>query len=170
MAGKEQIVRILSSYVVKSITIGFAIFLVVLVIWLLRKYETGSYWNAKRAQAKGDIGRAVMLYQDAVHEDTKLSLKALLRLEEMDNLVALEGLVNLIDVPKMNNVDHRIRKEMCDVIRERTSGTTADLLSLDPYASQDLRSEQKRQWQAWLSKAQEKYSWQNGKFVPKEGG
>ena len=168
MAARDRIVHILKSYVLKSVTIGFAIFLVVLVIWLLRKYETEPYWNAKRARAKGDIEQAVMLYKEAVYQDLKLSPKAVWALEGMDNLPALEALVDLIDLPEMEWVSRGMRKRMCDVIRRRTAGTTANSLRLDPFAPQDVRSEQKRQWQAWLAKAEEQYSWQNGRFVPKQ--
>ena len=168
MAARDRVVHILKKYVLKPFSVGFAIFLVVLVIWLLRKYETEPYWNAKRARAKGDIGRAAMLFKEAVCEDTRLSQKAVLALEGMDNLPALEALVGLIDLPEMECVSRRMRKRMCDVIRRRTAGTTANSLPLNSFAPQDVRSEQKRQWQAWLSKAQEQYSWQNGKFVPKQ--
>jgi hypothetical protein len=168
MAVRDRIVHILKSYVLKSVTIGFAILWIALVIWLLHGYAKGAYWNAKRARAKGDIEQAVMLFKETVYEDIKLSRKALLALEEMDDILALEALVDLIDLPEMNKVTYRIRTRMCDVIRRRTAGTTADSLPLNPYAAQEVRAEQKRQWQAWLSRAKEQYNWQDGRFVPKE--
>jgi len=168
MAIRDRIVHVLKNYVLKPFSIGFAIFLVVLVIWLLRKYETEPYWNAKRARAKGDIERAVMLFKETVYQDQKLSPEAVWALEGMNNLPALEALVDLIDLPEMEWLSRGMRRRMCDVIRRRTAGTTANSLPLNPYAAQEVRSEQKRQWQAWLSGAEDEYSWQNGRFVPKE--
>lgn len=168
MALGDQIVHILKSYVLKSVTIAFAIILFVLVVWLVYKYQTGTYWNARRARAKGDIYRTVILFKETVYEDIKLSRHALLELEEMEDLPALEALIDLFDIPEMNKVDHRIRERMCNVIRQRTAGTTADSLPLDPRASQEVRAEQKRLWQAWLAKAKEQYDWQDGKFIPKQ--
>jgi len=168
MALGDKIIHILKSYVIKSVTIGFAILLIVLVVWLVYQYVKQPYWNAKRARSKGDIEQAVWLFKESVYKDTKLSRKALFALEEMDDLLALEALVDLLDLPEMNKVTHKIRKQMCNVIRERTDGTTAGSLPLDPRASQEVRAEQKHQWQAWLAKAKEQYNWQSGRFVPKE--
>lgn len=168
MASGDQIVHILKSYVLKSVVIGFAILLVVLFLWLLRGFQEGAYWNAKRARSRGDIDEAVMLFKEAIHEGTKLSFKASRALMEMNELCALEGLIHLIDLPDLHWIVGVHRERMCNVIRQRTDGTTADSLSLAPYASQDIRAEQKRQWQAWLSKAKDKYDWQDGKFVPKQ--
>jgi len=167
MALGEQIVHILKSYVLKLYTIGFAILLFVLVIWLVYKYETGTYWNARRARSKEDLGQAVTLFKETVYQDVKLSRHALLELEKMNDLIALEALIDLLDLPEMNKIDYRIREQICDAIRQRTSGTTADSLPLDPRASQEVRAEQKRQWQAWLSKAKEQYNWKKGRFVPR---
>jgi len=167
MALGNQVVHILRSYVVKSATVAFAILWVALLIWLLHGFVTGTYWNAKRARAKGETDLAVALFKKTVYKDISLSRKALLALEEMNDLPALESLIDLLDLPEMNKVDYRIRKQMCDVIRERTLGTTADSLPLNPRASQVVRAEQKRQWQSWLVKAKEQYDWQDGRFVPK---
>ncbi len=169
MALGTQIVHILKSYVLKSITIGFGILLIALVIWLLCGYQKGAYWNAKRARSAGDIALATQLFEEAVRQDAKgLSFKALLTLMKMDEFCAMEKLIDLIDMPDLNWIVGEDRERMCNVIRQRTDGTTADSLPLDPRASQEVRTEQKRQWQAWLAKAKEQYSWQNGKFVPKE--
>ncbi len=168
MALAEQIIYFLKSQVLKWFTIGFGFFLIILVFWLFYGYQKGSYWNAKRARSEGDIYRAVSLFKETVYKDIKLSRKALLRLEEMDDLLALEALIDLLDLPEMDKINYQIRKQMCHVIRQRTSGTTADSLSLDPYASQEIRAKQKQQWQEWLTKAKEQYNWQNRKFVPKE--
>jgi len=168
MASGNQIIHILKSYVLKLYVIGFFILLVVLVVWLFYKYQTGTYWNAKRARSAGDIALATQLFKETVYGDIKLSRKALLALEDMDDLLALEALIDLLDLPEMNKIDHRVRKQMCDVIRKRTADTTADSLLLDPDASQEVRAVQKHQWQNWLAKAKEQYNWQNGKFVPKE--
>jgi hypothetical protein len=87
---------------------------------------------------------------------------------EMEELGALEELVGLIDLPDLNWIVGEDRERMCNVIRQRTAGTTADSLPLDPYAPQQVRAEQKRRWQGWLSRAQEQYNWQDGRFAPKE--
>ena len=168
MTSGEQIVHILKSYVLKSFTIGFGVLLVVIFIWLIRGYQQGAYWNAKRARSKGDLERAVTLFKESIYEDIKVSRKALLALEDMDDLVALEALIDLLDIHEMNKVSHKIRAQMCDVIRRRTADTTADKLPLSPDASQDIRAKQKRQWQAWLAKAKEEYDWVDGRFVSKQ--
>ena len=169
MALGDKIIHILKSYVIKSVTIGFAILLIVMAIWLLRGYQKGAYWNAKRARSAGDIALATQLFEEAVRQDAKgLSFKALLALMKIDEPQSLSHMIELIDVPEMNHIAVNARVMMCEVIRKRTTGTTADLLPLDPRASQDIRNEQKQQWQAWLAKAKEQYSWQNGKFVLKE--
>ena len=169
MALGDQIIHILKSYVLKLYTIGFAILLFVMVIWLVYEYQKQPYWNAKRARSAGDIALATQLFEEAIRQDAKgLSSKALLALMEMNELCALEELIRLIDIPDLNWIVAEDRERMCDVIRKRTTGTTADSLPLDPHASQDIRAEQKQQWRAWLAKAKEQYSWQNGKFVPKE--
>jgi len=169
MALGEQIVHILKSYVLKLYIIGFAILLIVMAIWLLRGYQKGAYWNAKRARSAGDIALATQLFEEAVRQDAKgLSFKALLALMKIDEPQSLSHMIELIDVPEMNYITVNARVMMCEVIRKRTTGTTADSLPLDPRASQEVRTEQKQQWQAWLTKAKEQYNWQNGKFVPKE--
>ena len=86
---------------------------------------------------------------------------------EMDELCALEELICLIDIPDIKWIVANDRERMCEVIRKRTASTTADSLPLDPRASQEARSEQKQQWQAWLVKAKEIYVWQDGKFISK---
>ncbi len=147
MTSGEQIVHILKSYVLKSFTIGFGILLVVILIWLLQGFMKGPYWNAKRARSAGDIRQATRLFEDAVREDAKgLSFKALLTLMEMNELQALERLIALMDLPDLNWIVPEDRKRMCDVIRKRTVGTTADVLPLDPYASEDVREQQRLQW------------------------
>ncbi len=169
MTLRDKVVHILRSYVLPLYTIGFAILFFVMVIWLLYEYQKQPYWNAKRARSSGDIELATQLFEEAVRQDGRaLSLKALLTLMKMDELCALEVLINLIDIPDLNWIVSEDRERMCKVIRQRTSGTTADSLPLDPHASQEVRTEQKQQWQAWLVKAKEQYSWQNGKFVPKD--
>ncbi len=169
MALGEQIVHILKSYVLKLYTIGFAILLFVMIIWGIHGYLTSAYSNAKRARSAGDIALATQLFAEAVREDTRSSsFDALLALMKMDEFCAMEELIDLIDMPDLNWIVGEDRERMCNVIRQRTDGTTADSLPLDPHASQDIRAEQKQQWQAWLAKAKEQYSWQNGKFVPKE--
>lgn len=168
MALGDQIVHFLKSYVLKSYTIGFAILLFVIVIWLMYEYQKLPYWNAKRARSAGDIALATQLFEEAVRQDAKgLSFKVLLTLMEMEELCALEELICLIDIPDLNWIVADDRERMCDVIRKRTTGTTADSLPLDPHASQDVRAEQKQHWQVWLAKAKEKYDWQDGKFISK---
>ena len=168
MASENKLVHILKSYVLKSVVIGFAILLVVLVLWLLRGFQEGAYWNAKRARSRGDIDEAVMLFKEAIYEDTRLSFKGLLALMEMNELSALEELIVLIDLSELNWIVAEDRERMCDVIRQRTAGTTADKLPLKPYAPQEIRAQQKREWQAWLVKAKQEYDWKDGKFVPKQ--
>ena len=168
MAAGEQITHILKSYVLKSFTIGFAVLLVILVVWLVRGYQKGTYWNAKRARSGGDVERAVALFKEAVREDTRLSFKALRALMEMNQPYALKGLIELTDLPDLNWIVAKNRERMCDVIRRRTVGTTADRLPLDPYAPQDIRANQKRQWKEWFSTAKEQYDWKEGRFVPKQ--
>jgi len=168
MALGSQITHILKSYVLKSFNIVFAIFLIALVIWLFYKYQKGTYWNAKRARSAGDIELATELFEKAVREDSRLSFKALLALTKIDELCALEELIQLIDLPDLNLIVANDREIMCKVIRKITTGTTADSLPLDPSASQEVRAEQKQQWQVWLAKAKEQYKWQNGKFVSEE--
>lgn len=165
----DQVLHILKSYVLKSITIGFAILLFVMVVWLLRGYVKEAYSKGKRARAAGDIELATQLFAEAVKEDTRSSsFDALLALMEMDEPESLSHLIELLDIPEMNYIAVTARVMMCEVIRKRTAGTTADSLPLDPRASQEVRAEQKRQWKAWLAKAKERYNWKNGKFVPKE--
>jgi len=169
MALWDKIVHILKSYVLPLYTIVFAILLFVMVIWLVYEYQKQPYWNAKRARSAGDIELATQLFEEAVRQDAKgLSFKALLTLMEMDELYALEKLICLIDIPDLNWIVAEDRERMCNTIRKKTSGTTADSLPLDARASQEVRNEQKQQWQAWLAKAKEQYSWRNGKFVPTE--
>ncbi|MCK5272161.1 MAG: hypothetical protein KAJ52_06270 [Sedimentisphaerales bacterium] len=169
MAVGDQIIHILKSYVLKLYTIGFAILLIVMVIWLLRGYQKGVYWNAKRARSAGDIALATQLFEEAVRQDAKgLSFKALLALIKIDEPQSLSHMIELIDVPEMNYIAVNARVMMCEVIRKRTTSTTADSLPLDPCASQEVRAEQKQRWQAWLARAKEKYDWQNGKFIPKQ--
>lgn len=137
MALRDQIVHILKSYVLKSVTIGFAILWIALVIWLLQGYAKGAYWNAKRARSAGDIELATKLFGQTVRQDAKgISFKALLALMEMPEVRALEELIGLIDLPDLNRIVGEGREKMCDVIRQRTAGTTADSLPLDPYAPQ----------------------------------
>jgi hypothetical protein len=168
MALGNQIIHILKSYVLKLYVIGFSILLVVLVVWLFYKYQTGNYWNAKRAMSAGDIELATVLFEKAVREDSRLSGDALLALIEMDESKSLSHLINLLDLPEMNYITVNVHVMICEAIRKKTTGTTADSLPLDPDASQEVRAEQKQQWQNWLAKAKEQYNWQNGKFVPKE--
>lgn len=169
MALRDQIGRILRSYVLPVYTIGFVILLVVMAMWLLHKYQTENYWKAKRARSAGDIALATRLFEEAVRQDAKgLSFKALLALMEIDEPCALEELIHLIDLPDLNWIVSDDRERMCEVIRKRTTGTTADSLPLDPRASQEVRSEEKRQWKTWLVKAKEQYDWHDGKFRPKE--
>lgn len=169
MALGDQIVHILKSYVLKSVTIGFAILLIVMVVWMFREFQKQPYWNAKRARAAGNIELATELFEKAVRQDTRtLSGKALLTLMKMDEPESLSHLIKLLDLPEMNYITANVRVMMYEVIRERTAGTTADSLPLDPRASQEIRAEQKRLWRDWLAKAKEQYNWQSGKFVPKE--
>jgi len=169
MALGDKIIHILKSYVLKSVTIGFVILLIVMAIWLLHGYQKGAYWNAKRARSAGDIALATRLFEEAVRQDAKgLSFKALLALMQIDEPQSLSHMIELIDVSEMNYIAVDARVMMCNVIRKRTTGTTADSLPLDPRASQEVRAEQKHQWQAWLTEAKEQYNWQNGKFIPKE--
>ena len=168
MALGEQIVHILKSYVLKLYTVGFAILLFVMVIWLVYEYQKQPYWNAKRARSAEDIALATQLFEEGIREDSRLSGKALLALMKIDEPQGLSHIIELIDVPEMNYIAVNSRVMMCEVIRKRTTGTTADLLPLDPCASQEVRAEQKQRWQAWLARAKEKYDWQNGKFIPKQ--
>jgi len=165
----SQVVYILKSYVLKSFTVAFAIFLIVLVIWLVRGFIKGDYWNAKRARSRGDIELAAELFKRAVKEDAKgTSYKAVLALVEMDEPQGLWELIDLMDIADMYYIDVGARVEMCEAIRSRTAGTTADGLPLDPRASQEARRQQKLQWQAWLAGAGQEYRWLGGKFVRKE--
>ena len=171
MALGAQVVHILRSYVLKLCTIctiGFAFLLIVMAFWLAHRYQKGAYWNAKRARSAENIELATELFEKAIREDSRLSGKALLALMEIDEPQGLSHMIDLIDVPEMNYITVNARVMMREVIRKRTTGTTADSLPLDPRASQEVRTEQKRQWQVWLAKAKEQYSWQNGKFVPKK--
>jgi hypothetical protein len=169
MALRDQAVHILKSYVLKSVTIGFAILLIAMIVCMLREYQKQPYWNAKRARSKGNIELATQLFTEAVKQDTRtLSGKALLALMEMEEPQSLSHLIELFDLPDMNYITVNKRVMICEVIRKRTNSTTADSLPLDPRASQEIRAEQKRKWQAWLTKAKEQYNWQDGRFVPKE--
>ena len=103
MALGDQVVHILKSYVLKSVTIGFAILLIVLVIWLVHGSVTGIYWNAKRARSAGNIELATQLFAEAVKEDTRSSSgNALLALTEMDEPQSLEHLVGLSNIFSVN--------------------------------------------------------------------
>lgn len=169
MALGEKVAHILKSYVLKSATIGLAILWIVLAIWLAHKFMTGTYWNAKRARSRGDIELSTKLFEETVRQDSKgLSFKALLALMKMKELYALEKLISLIDLPDLNWIVAEDRERFFNVIRQRTSGTTADSLPLDPRASQEVRTEQKHKWQSWLSKAKEQYKWADGRFVQKK--
>ncbi|MGA2092654.1 MAG: hypothetical protein ABSH16_04505 [Sedimentisphaerales bacterium] len=169
MALGDKIVHILKSYVIKSATVGFAVLWIVLAIWLLHRHVTGTYYNAKKAMSDGNIAEATKLFGETVRQDIKgLSFKALLTLMKMNELLALEELVDLIDLPDLNWIVVEDRERFFNVIRRRTAGTTADLLPLNPNASQEIRTEEKHQWQTWLVKAKEQYNWQNGRFVPKK--
>ena len=169
MALGGKLVHILKSYVLKSITIIFAILLILLFVWLVQGYQKGAYWNAKRAQSAGDITLATELFDKVVRDDAKgLSFKALLALMEIDELCALEKLIDLIDLPDLNWIVGVDRERMCNVIRQRTAGTMADALTLSPYETQEFRAVEKCLWQAWLSIAKDEYDWKDGKFVPKQ--
>ena len=135
----------------------------------MSRYERSTYAKAERALAKGKLRGAAALFAYAVGEDKEIgSFEALHRLMEMKQLEALATLIDLIDLEDLHRITAKERATMCNMIRQRTAGTTADSLSLDPHASQEVRAEQKRQWQAWLTKAKEEYNWQDGRFVPKQ--
>ena len=165
----NQVIHILKSYVLKSFALAVAVLLIVMVIWLLRGYHKGAYWNAKRAKSGGDIKRSSELFKEAVKKDAKgTSFKAVLALMAMDERQGLSALIDLLDISTMNYVSVDARVMMCGVIRKRTSDTTGDKLPLDPYASQDIRAKQKRQWQEWFADAKGQYDWLEGRFVPRQ--
>ena len=147
---------------------AFLAVFVFLIVMFIHQQITGSFERANRA-LKEDPRKAAALFAESVRQDAKgLSYRAILKLAEIEGVYALEELIGLIDIPELKLIKVGDRKQMCNVIRQRTAGTTADSLPLDPYASQEVRAEQKRQWQAWLTKAKERYDWQDGKFVPKQ--